>query len=123
MVVNNFDIARLGCAVRPLEAKSPLAIDTDTELPLPIAAKRLEMVARQAHQVEPVSGGKQDSQALDRLSLEGLELLDALSTSKPRSAPIAIAWELVTRHAETVAQLTYDVKRLHVAHRSFGNGA
>jgi hypothetical protein len=56
VVIDNLYVKRLGRVVWPLKAQTPLLVDPDTELPLPVTAKCLEVVARQAHQVAAVPG-------------------------------------------------------------------
>src|SRR5690242_9755879 len=59
VIVDNLHIRRAGRTVRPLEAYSPLVVDADAPLPLPIAVQPLE----------PVAGERQVPQARGRLQL------------------------------------------------------
>ena len=60
MVVNNFDIVRI--AATPLETNTPLAIDADAVLPLPIAFKRFQFVPGWNLQILQPHGSVQHAQ-------------------------------------------------------------
>jgi hypothetical protein len=112
VVIDDLDIEGPGGVVRPLEAEPPLAIDADAELPAPVSAQRLEMVAGQAHEVEAVLGVEQDAQALRRLPLERLKCRDPLAVGEPFGALVALEWRpRAARHGVAMAQATRYVKR------------
>ena len=67
MIVHDFDVERI--AAVPVEAKSPLLVDTDTVLSLAVAAKLFEPVAG-ARQVAQFLGPAKDSQLAQRRALE-----------------------------------------------------
>ena len=76
MIIYNLDLRWPGSALRPLEANPPLGIDADAVLAAPVAAKRLQTVARQAAQIVEARRGLQNFKALPRLPVEALKLPD-----------------------------------------------
>jgi hypothetical protein len=57
MVVNDLDVVRV--TIGPFEADPILEVDADTVLPLPIAPKRFEPIARQQGQIVQLSRRRQ----------------------------------------------------------------
>ena len=51
MVVNNLNVRRSWCSVRPLKTDPPLIIDSNAELPLTIAGQRFKVIAGQDDKV------------------------------------------------------------------------
>jgi hypothetical protein len=54
MVIHDFHPMRV--IINPFEANTPLIIDANPELPLPLALQRLEPIARRASQIVQTSG-------------------------------------------------------------------
>jgi hypothetical protein len=86
VIIHDFDIVR---AVRPpFEANPPLAIDSDTVLPLSPTAQRFQAVAGQPAEGSKGVGGVEQAEPLFRLSCETLELAYPLTIEKLLGAAI-----------------------------------
>jgi hypothetical protein len=51
VVIGNLDVDWTGCAMGPLKADSPLVVDTDAVLALPISLQGFQPVARQSGEI------------------------------------------------------------------------
>src|ERR1700694_770033 len=51
MIIHNFNVKGMLCAFRPFKTKSPLLVDTDAELPVPVAAERFKVITGQEAQI------------------------------------------------------------------------
>ena len=67
MIIYDFYI--VGVAVMPLKAQPPLAIDPNTELPLPVAAQFLKSVGRGRAQIVQIFCAMQIDKPPQRCSL------------------------------------------------------
>ncbi len=71
MVIHNFDIAHI--AIFPSEANSPLIIDANAVLPLPVAFQRFKLIAGRLPEILKGSGTVQIEQFAPRLPFKGLK--------------------------------------------------
>jgi len=71
MIVDNFDV--MAVAIAPNEADSPLLIDPDGMLSLPVTTQRLQLVSRWRRQYAQFRRGVQLQQFAQRHALEGTE--------------------------------------------------
>src|SRR5947209_2056913 len=51
VIIDNLDVRRARRSIRPLETDTPLIVDADAVLPLPIPLQRFEPVAGQRRQI------------------------------------------------------------------------
>lgn len=71
MIIHNFDIVHI--AALPSKANSPLIIDTDAVLPLPVVFQRFQLIARRLPQILKGSGAMQVEKFAPRLPFESLK--------------------------------------------------
>ena len=79
MVIANLDVKRPVVFLRPLKTDSPLLVDANAELSLPVPAQCFKAIAGQQHQVYPVDGRLRKVQSPLRLLFERLKLFDSLA--------------------------------------------
>ena len=97
MVVRYFNVFRTICARGPFEAQSPLPVDPDAVLALPVAGQSLQVIAGELRKIPQAGGRFQHPQALFSLMAEALKRRNALAFGKA-SGPCV----LVTPHQNTV---------------------
>jgi hypothetical protein len=98
VIVDDLDIEWAGRSIRPLEAKSPLVIDANAVLVFSVSQQNLEMVAGQEHQVIAIEGIEQNAQALFRLFLECMKLLDTFAVCESLSALVPVQWSVIKKN-------------------------
>ena len=91
MIVGNLNIGGSVVASRPFKADAPLAIDADTELPLPVASDGLQAIAPQGSQVLKRLGGIQGLESFFGLLGKGLKSEYAPATGKMLGPTVSIA--------------------------------
>jgi hypothetical protein len=90
VVVDDLDIVRVAAA--PAEAHTILVVDANTVRALPIAAERIEPIARRHPQVVQGGGCIQHHQLPQRQALNlGVQPLDALSAGQRLGRPVGKA--------------------------------
>jgi hypothetical protein len=82
MVIDDFDVKRLGVIVGPLKADAPLIVYADAVLPLTVAAQGLKTIAGQLHQTLTRNRILQDQKTFFRLFLKSLKRLNPLARNK-----------------------------------------
>jgi hypothetical protein len=105
MVVGNLDVEWTVMILRPLKTHTPLSIDSDAELPIPITAQCLKPVAGKHHQIVPGYRRLQNVQTPFRLLLEGLKLLHPLAGRESFSSLVAKLGRNVWRSQDSHALL------------------
>jgi len=91
MIVDDFNIRRPSGGGGPFEAKSPLAIEADRVLPVPVASQRLQPIAGQCREVGQRRRGVQDLEALPGLPRESPERPHELAMGKLARASVPVA--------------------------------
>jgi hypothetical protein len=71
MIIHNFDIVHI--TTLPSKANSPLIIDTDAVLPLPVAFQRFKLIAGRLPQILECSGTMQIEKLAPRLPFKDLK--------------------------------------------------
>ena len=82
MVIANLDVKRTVVLLRPLNAHTPLLIDSNAELAFAIPAQSLKPIAGQEHKVASADRRLQNIQTPLRLLPEGLKHLHSLACGK-----------------------------------------
>ncbi len=90
MVVDYLHIERAWRSRRPLKTNSPLIVDADTVLPVPIPNQPLETIAGQCSQIGQHNCSIEPVQFQAGYSLKASERLHALSRSKVSGALISV---------------------------------
>jgi hypothetical protein len=80
MIIHNFDIADI--AFFPFEANSPLIIDANAVLPMPVAFQRFKLIAWRLLEILKGSGAIQIEQFAPRRPLKGLKADDTTIIKK-----------------------------------------
>jgi hypothetical protein len=91
MIVHDLDIDRPWRPEGPLKADAPLVVDADAVLTGPIAAKRLQPIARQRGKISKALRGIHSIQTRLGLSSKSGELSNPVAGSKPFGPPVPIA--------------------------------
>ncbi len=69
MIIHDLDIGHI--AIFPSEANSPLIVDTNAVLPLPVAFERFKLIAGRLPEILKGSGAMQIEQLAPRLPFNG----------------------------------------------------
>jgi len=110
MIVNDLDLS--GSKISPNKTNAPLIVDTNTVLPFPIALQRLKSIAWQRSKHSQRAGSVQQTQPLERRTLNTGKTLNELSLEQRLGMFVFEA----LNHSQTLAEMTYDVK--HQSRRS-----
>ena len=90
MIVGNLIVEWPVMVLWPIEAHSPLPIDANAELTVPVATKSFKTIARQQHQVNQTDRCFQNIQTPFCLLLECLKFLHALAHRETLRTLIAV---------------------------------
>src|SRR6266446_4980468 len=91
VIIDNLDVRRARRSIRPLKTDSPLIVDADAVLPLPIALQSFEPIAGQRRQI------MKDMRRFEAIELEPSGPLDAgecfhaLASGEVSRSPVAVA--------------------------------
>jgi len=91
MIIDDLDIHRPGRAVTPLEANSPIVVNTNAMLPSSVSFQRLEPVSGQCSEILQVPSGMQPIQARFRLPRKAGKLSDELTGRETLGSLVSIA--------------------------------
>ena len=80
MVIGDFDVVDV--FVDPFKSDTPLTVDTDAVLSLPVAVQGLEVIRREPHEVVQRGSDIEDLEPPDCLLLKKLEFLHTLPAIK-----------------------------------------
>jgi len=82
VIVDNLNVRRATCVLRPFEANATLHVHANAELPHPVAFQGFEMIAGQAPQILKACRGIENLETLLRPSIETLKRTDKSAARK-----------------------------------------
>jgi hypothetical protein len=93
MIVDDFHIRGAGCSAKPLETHTPLIVDPNAELPLPIAGEGFESIAGQNGEILQSSRRIQAIQFHSRLPFDAEKAVNFYTAGELSCSLVAIAYD------------------------------